>query len=550
MSRIYPVSFPEHLASDPLRQAERRFYEHLRDDLPHDWLVFYSVPWMAPVGINAALREGEADFVVVHPRRGWLVIELKGGRVGFDPDNVSWWQDTSNGRKTIRPFDQAQRNMYRLAEMFGAIPRDGNLLKELVYGYGVAFPGVTLAPGIQLPPGVRREMICDHEEAGNVGPWVNSLLSAFDGRERLTAAEGERVTAQIRSRLTPSVELPVSLSSRLQFVEENILQLTAQQVSVLQAMGVHKRLAVYGCAGSGKTMLATAKARQLTAEGFYTLLTCCSETLAEHLAETLSDAGGRLVVRSLSALSREWQTQLSLSSQIGIADTLFAAAAATGTPAYDAVIVDEGQDLSEDEWLALAFLTGDSGIFYAFYDNNQKLRSEGDFLPERLGLMRWPLIQNVRNSVAIWERVKRLYDAPQQSFSFGTQGPPAETIIVTTEVELQNALRKRLHGLINVDRIPPEQIVVLTPRDIENQESALPAIFTALTPPQSRVRFASIADFKGLEASVVILVELDALLEESPNRIELAYVGMSRARAQLILMGEQETIIALENGFA
>ena len=549
MSRIYPVTFPEYLAHDPLRQAERRFYERLRDDLPHDWLVFYSVPWMAPVGANAALREGESDFVLVHPRQGWLVIELKGGRVGFDPDSVSWWQDTPIGRKSIRPFEQAQRNMHRLAEMFGAIPRDGNLMNQLVYGYGVAFPGVMLPSGTPLPPGVRREMICDSGEAGELGVWVNALLTAFDGRERLTAAEGERVTTHIRSRLTPSIELPFSLSSRLQFVEESIQQLTAQQVSVLQAMGVHKRLAVYGCAGSGKTMLATAKARQLAGEGFHTLLTCCSEKLAGHLADTLSDVKGPLVVRSLQVLAREWRTKLSLPAQTGIADTLLAVAEKlSDAPAYDAVIVDEGQDLSEDEWVALRFLGGDSGIFYAFYDNNQKLRLGGDSLPERLELMRWPLTQNVRNSVSIWQQVKRLYDAPQQSFSFGIQGPPTETIPVTTEAQLQDALRRRLHGLINADRIPANQIVVLTPRDLA--DSALPEIFATLTAPQNHVRFASVADFKGLEASVVILVELDALLEESPKRLELAYVGMSRARAQLILIGDNKTFSALESGFA
>ena len=196
----------------------------------------------------------------------------------------------------------------------------------------------------------------------------------------------------------------------------------------------------------------------------------------------------------------------------------------------------------------MSFLTGNSGIFYAFYDNNQKLRSGDDSLPEKLELMRWPLTQNVRNSVSIWEQVKQLYDAPEQSFSFGTQGPPTESIAARTEAELKEALRKRLHGLINADRIPPEQIVVLTPRALG--DSALPEIFATLTAPQNHVRFASVADFKGLEASVVILVELDALQEESPKRLELAYAGMSRARDQLMIIGENETFAALQSGFA
>ena len=53
---------------------------------------------------------------------------------------------------------------------------------------------------------------------------------------------------------------------------------------VLDFVRSHRRVAVRGGAGTGKTVLALEKARRLSDEGFRTLLTCYNRQLADHLA--------------------------------------------------------------------------------------------------------------------------------------------------------------------------------------------------------------------------------------------------------------------------
>jgi len=584
MARIYPREFPAEAAQNPLRRAEKQFYEVLRDHLASEWIVFYSIPWTAPRGPNGALRDGEADFVIVHPRRGWLVLELKGGRVGLDSETMAWWQDTPSGRKSIAPFEQARRGMYELRETLEAIPRDGALVRALTFGYGVVFPDALLSPEIAagLPPYVRREMISDCTVTPEqTESWLDKLLAAFGGsgglsEPPLTREQGQRVAALMQERLAPRLALSTPLSVRLGLVEDRLLEMTSQQAATLQAMGVHRRLAVSGCAGSGKTMLAIEKARALAREGFRTLVVCHSPPLAAHLAEALAaetappvsesgtnDISGGVVVRAYEALVRELASAAGLSplptavtgDRDVLAERLVEALSGLKSAPYDAVLVDEGQDFTESEWVALSYLaTSKSSVFYVFYDNNQRLGESDsgnddaprDTLPDRLQLMQWPLTQNVRNSVPVFEAVKGLYDAPLGLFSYGPQGPAVSYVETPDESDLKKALRSRLHILLYDERVPPERIVVLTPRPLT--DSALPDTWAQLPAPQNAVRYFDIASFKGLEASVVIVVELDALFEEDPRRVELAYVGLSRARGQLILMGETETLQAIRNG--
>jgi hypothetical protein len=55
-------------------ESERKIAEALVEQLPSKVVVFYSYPWLKPErdldkpGSRPILREGEADFVVLHPR--------------------------------------------------------------------------------------------------------------------------------------------------------------------------------------------------------------------------------------------------------------------------------------------------------------------------------------------------------------------------------------------------------------------------------------------------------------------------------------------------
>ena len=107
MARLFPRTIPERVLRDERRAAECAVYEAL-SGLTDEFTVYYSRPWM---GLNpdGGEKEGEADFVVAHPDLGFLVIEVKGGRIRRDAEEDEWFSTDRYGitRRIKDPVRQA-----------------------------------------------------------------------------------------------------------------------------------------------------------------------------------------------------------------------------------------------------------------------------------------------------------------------------------------------------------------------------------------------------------------------------------------------------------
>jgi len=73
----------------PVRYGERMTMERF-DELDDDWRVFYSVGFLDRKGFD---RQRELDFLLLHPTRGAVFVEVKGGRVQFENGRVQQWLD-------------------------------------------------------------------------------------------------------------------------------------------------------------------------------------------------------------------------------------------------------------------------------------------------------------------------------------------------------------------------------------------------------------------------------------------------------------------------
>ncbi len=130
---------------------------------------------------------------------------------------------------------------------------------------------------------------------------------------------------------------------------------------------------------------------------------------------------------------------------------------------YDALIVDEGQDVSADWWLPLQILLvdPDRSPLYVFFDDNQKLFP----VPTGLPFLEAPfqLTVNCRNTRRINELVMRFYkggtmDAP------GPEGPPVDRHVYETEEELLAQLDEAVAHWIGEAEVAPDDIALLTAR--------------------------------------------------------------------------------------
>ena len=132
MAQMYPSRCPE-----TAPRSEKTVFEQL-SQLDDDFVVFHSVPWQGKR--HGKQGDGEADFVVAHPNKGVLILEVKGGAI--DIEDGQWISQSRNGdRHKIRnPFEQAADSKFKLREYLAEhVPR---LRGGLRCGHAVAFPSI------------------------------------------------------------------------------------------------------------------------------------------------------------------------------------------------------------------------------------------------------------------------------------------------------------------------------------------------------------------------------------------------------------------------
>jgi len=269
--------YPKRISPDTQSEAERRLYQALAEALPAEYTVFHSARWLVRDTKRGA-QDGEADFVIAHPERGILVIEVKGGLIRYDGVLGQWY---SNHNKIADPFIQVQRNKYTLLEMVKASP--GLRDRWIDIGHAVAFPDCTVEGGLR--PDAPREIVLDASDMPHVREWVERALAfhAPEGtRPGSLGPEGVRALVDI---LSPSIELKRPLGMAINGESRAIIRLTEEQFQVLNLLRHQRRAAISGCAGSGKTMLAMEQARRLSRQGFRVLLTCFNTPLAEWMQQ-------------------------------------------------------------------------------------------------------------------------------------------------------------------------------------------------------------------------------------------------------------------------
>jgi len=563
MVKVYPEALPNRVRNEPKRSAEVHLYDELGKQLPSGWIIFYSVAWLGRTWENGNPQDGEADFIVAHPKQGVLLIEVKGGRISYSGARRQWVSTDREGNDhNIDPFNQVMRSKYALLQKIKSLPRWSH--EWITLGHAVAFPQSDVSH-ISLPPEASPHIIIDGNDLSRLAVKIPAILAYWNGQAQQPFQSGATLIADLEKLLAPTITLPNPLSLEVKDEEREILRLTEEQFRLLDFLSRTRRAAMSGCAGSGKTTLAVEKAKRLSQEGFHTLLTCYTESLALHLRDVIGRRE-HLTVCTFHQLCHQMAQDAKLASpspskaesgqhttsEDDYAEMLINAVGKRPDLAYDAVVVDEGQDFPEIWWLALeACLKGQqNSIFYVFYDDNQRVYPHRGSIPA--DLQRFPLTENVRNTRTIHRALMTYYQGESPSLPRGPVGRSIEIQHYETTAELQKLLLQQFQKLIDAEQLASSDLVVLTPRELER--STLPTLklggnyklVERSSGKQREVLYTTIQNFKGLERRVVIVAELDEeLLAAEATRDALCYVAFSRPRNYLILLGRQSVIQSL-----
>jgi superfamily I DNA/RNA helicase len=229
------------------------------------------------------------------------------------------------------------------------------------------------------------------------------------------------------------------------------------------------------------------------------------------------------------------------------AETLAVAIDATGHR-YDALVVDEGQDFTAS-WLAALqlLLSSDDAPICIFADSLQTLFDRDWGVPPE-----WPIFEldiNCRNTRKIAARVSALVG--QDIPTLGAEGPKPQYVTVRDEADLLATLPDIVDGLLTDEDFDPEACVVLVrPSTLADRIRNMTTETTSFVPfGKHGVGVESIGRFKGLESPVVFLSLHGVDLSTEIGRA-LGYVGMSRARALLFVLGTKEQRETLAWGIA
>jgi UvrD-like helicase C-terminal domain/Uncharacterized conserved protein (DUF2075) len=516
--------------------AEVDLFERFRDELSNDFTVLHHVPWVNPDKRRRTI-EGEADFVIVHPVLGALVLEVKGGTLRYDAEANLWYQ-RSRGRDDEHrcgdPLRQAANGARAILSFLESYPQWRRGWGPI--GFAVCFPEGAFQ--CEPTPAIRPELVIDgrHVREGLLEARVREVMEWYP-REQF--AQGENGARQLVKALNHDVVVEQPLGIRADGVERAIAELSAQQYRILRYLKHKARLAVRGPAGSGKTLLALERARDAARSGLETLLLTYNRPLADHLAAQVRGQA-RLTVCNFHQLCHllAAKAQLQLPRDDG---EFYAEAPTIAIDAldkiggqFDAVIVDEGQVMEDDWWIVIEACLRDTetGLLWVFYDDNQALYRRPRGLPSDMDIQ--PLTESWRNSRQIFD-VAMQYYAGDPIDCLGPEGPDVDFVAANGSV--RKTVSRVLHRLIVEQNVLARDVVVLTPRAASSSDIVGEVGAFRLSEHPSRpndVRLSSIKRFLGLEAKIVLLCEVPE--PTHPEFQSLMYVGLSRARAHLVVV--------------
>lgn len=519
--RMLPA-FPYHTDS----YAERKVFDLLKAAFPDraDWHLTALHSLNLPN--HAYKRFGEIDFVVVG-RPGLFVLEVKGGGVVCH-DGV--WTTTSRRREpeTLResPFRQAESALHALHRRL-EIALGGGIIGQFPIGYGVLFPDCDWdRPGAEWD----RAVLGDARALRNPERWLDGLFSYW--RERDQQVRGRPgpwadpgAIQRVIDFLRPELEVGVPLHVQVEEIADRVSALTEDQMRFIDAVESNARILCEGGAGTGKTFLALELARRWAGDGANVLLACQSPWLRHWLAERFALPN---VTVALAAKAR-------------------VAARRAGVEQFDALIVDEGQDLLRLDLLDPLdrVLAGglEKGRWCLFHDLNNQAGLFGPAEPDALALLeshgpvRLRLTTNCRNTRQILDLVQSSLGADMGVRGSGN-GPAVRTRLVRTAEEAAAVLADEINRLTGPGGLTRRAVTILSPQPLN--ESAAARLPQSLRPvvldeyalrefPPPTISFAEIAAFKGLENEAVIVIDLPPPTNPTP----LHYVSLSRARTCL-----------------
>ncbi|WP_418421411.1 DNA/RNA helicase domain-containing protein [Butyribacter intestini] len=504
---------------------------------------------------------GEIDFVVIADE-GVLCIEVKGGivkRQGGDWHFINRYGKDST--KKEGSYQQAQGNEQSLRlYLEKRLKNKQDPICRCAYANCVMTPDCVIDAddNIEIIPEITFDKRNTKEDLPKFFErsfkyWKDKTMEKhhFSGRH-LQDEDKERLVSILRG----DFAFVPAMSLALKRTDEMLASLTDEQYIIMQ--GFHsKRMLVSGPAGTGKTMMAMDQCRKMTAEGYNELYLCYNKLIANYVRKNFELEKQDIDVSTLHSFLMKKTGETEIEDANFFTDILpnkFIDGIDEYMPdneKYDVLVIDEGQDLMNT--VSVLCLEGmvkgglSKGRWTIYYDKNQNIFGKYEELQdiydelEHYGASCYELSVNCRNTKQIatgnWyaTNIKQASIMKADGEVVGYHKYDSKTAEKTDVLKL---IRRLLS-----EGISRNDIVILSPYRMDNANSCLcnasiPSDIGEIRLNEFNkldsddfIRFYTVKAFKGLEARVILYIDIDDF-EDDDERL-LNYVAMSRARSLL-----------------
>lgn len=271
MAKLYPSSIDQ---IDSIPDSEKRLFEKFRtlDDTYH---IFHSVTW-------SDRRDGECDFIIFNELKGFIALEVEGGKIDFD--GKRWSSIDSDGKfHYIKdPVKQAQDSVRAVRTVYeekfsSALPG--------ICTWGVCFFDCDRGSGFRTLD-IHDTNILDFCDSGNISDWAGNLFRVNEDFHGVRILSGDERVKFI-SLFNRELHIPLSIRKVILERQRKLASADLMQEYLLDLFEDKNRVAFQGAAGTGKTWIAMKKAVRLAASGQRVLFLCYSRRVNEMISSKL-----------------------------------------------------------------------------------------------------------------------------------------------------------------------------------------------------------------------------------------------------------------------
>jgi hypothetical protein len=538
--------------------GEVELFERFQDEPGTEgWVVLHSLD----LSEHVARVSGEVDFVVIVPGSGVVSLEVKAHHSVRRHGGI-WFLGGDQVGEPRGPFKQAAEASHSLRE---------SVTTRVAAAAGVPFWSAVALPYVSFDdrsPEWHDWQVIDKQvlSSRSLSDAIVGVLRGarthlggsttwFDpGSPEPTPTTVDAMVTLLRG----DFEVHETPKSRRRRLQEEVLRYTEEQAQALDQVEDNDRVVFDGPAGTGKTVLAVEAARRAATKGARVLLLCFNRNLAVRLAGATEGEPG-IIARTIHAHMLRTSGEAARPDPGFWSETLpelaLERALERDRPEFDVLVIDEAQDIARTAFLDVLDLELEGGLadgrWLAFGDlANQVIYDSDADLIELLrergapGFVRFNLTANCRNTPRIAGYAQLLGDLARgyRRTMRPDDGIEPRTHVIAREDRPREVLAGVLSQLADEGFTGPDVVVLSPMRD--GLAGSLPdepwgRRFARLGDERASagsLRWATIHEFKGLEAPAVVITDVGSFDERTRR---LLYVGATRALHRLHVLVDE-----------